>query len=144
MLDDFPLEELVPYIDWTFFFTAWELKGRFPKVLDHPRYGAAARELYDHARTLLEQIVAGRLIRARAVWGLWPAHSEDDDVVLFGFRIVASLPVGSVPSDARGLYARRTFAATQRLPMSVCTAYAKSTVVAPLGNGMMSPVGVNT
>ena len=46
-----PLTELVPFIDWTFFFTAWELKGRFPAILDHPEYGAAARELYDNART---------------------------------------------------------------------------------------------
>ena len=45
-----PLAELVPFIDWTFFFTAWELKGRFPAILDHPQYGAAARELYDNAR----------------------------------------------------------------------------------------------
>src|SRR5262249_9717818 len=45
-LDDVPLAELVPYIDWTFFFAAWELKGRFPAILEHPQYGAAARELY--------------------------------------------------------------------------------------------------
>ncbi len=50
-----PLAELVPYIDWTFFFAAWELKGRFPAILDHPEQGAAARELYEHARTLLDQ-----------------------------------------------------------------------------------------
>ena len=52
------LDELVPYIDWTFFFSAWELKGRFPAILEHPQYGAAARELYEHARTLLDRIVA--------------------------------------------------------------------------------------
>ena len=84
VLDDFPLSEIVPYIDWTFFFTAWELKGRFPKVLEHPEYGAAARELYEHAQELLDKIVAGKLIRARAVWGFWPANTVDDDIVLFG------------------------------------------------------------
>ena len=52
LLDDVKLEDLVPYIDWTFFFTAWELKGRFPAILEHPQYGAAARELYGHARAL--------------------------------------------------------------------------------------------
>ena len=63
-----PLETIVPYIDWTFFFAAWELKGRFPAILDHPQYGAAARELYDHARTLLDRIVAERLLdRSRRV-----------------------------------------------------------------------------
>ena len=63
----------MPYIDWTFFFSAWELKGRFPAVLDHPQYGAAARELYDHARTLLDRIVRDRLLTPRGVYGFWPA-----------------------------------------------------------------------
>ncbi|MFN8065379.1 MAG: methionine synthase [Vicinamibacterales bacterium] len=78
-----PLEELVPYIDWTFFFTAWDLKGRFPAILDHPEYGGAARELYDNARTLLDRIVRERLLTARGVYGFWPAASEGDDLVLF-------------------------------------------------------------
>ncbi len=84
VLDDVPLAELVPLIDWTFFFAAWELKGRFPAILDHPQYGVAARELYDNARTLLDRIVGERLLTARGVYGFWPAVSEDDDIVLFG------------------------------------------------------------
>ncbi len=80
---DVPLEDLVPFIDWTFFFAAWELKGRFPAILDHPEYGVAARELYDNARTLLDRIVAERLLAARGVYGFWPAASEGDDIVLF-------------------------------------------------------------
>ena len=80
---DIPLETLVPYIDWTFFFAAWELKGRFPAILDHPEYGTAARELYDNARTLLDRILAEKLLTARAVYGFWPAASEDDDIVVF-------------------------------------------------------------
>jgi 5-methyltetrahydrofolate--homocysteine methyltransferase len=82
VLDDVTLEDLVPYIDWTFFFAAWELKGRFPAVLDHPQYGAAARELYDHARTLLDRIVRDRLITARGVYGFWPATTDGEDIVL--------------------------------------------------------------
>jgi 5-methyltetrahydrofolate--homocysteine methyltransferase len=78
-----PLAELVPYIDWTFFFTAWELKGRFPAILDHPEQGAAARELYEHARTLLDQIVAREQLTARGVYGFWPAASDGDDIVVF-------------------------------------------------------------
>ena len=58
---DVDLAEIVPYIDWTFFFAAWELKGRFPAILQHPQYGHAARELYDNARTVLDRIVAGTL-----------------------------------------------------------------------------------
>jgi 5-methyltetrahydrofolate--homocysteine methyltransferase len=67
-----PLETLVPYIDWTFFFAAWELKGRFPAILDHPQYGKAARDLYDNARALLDRIVTERLLTARGVYGFWP------------------------------------------------------------------------
>jgi len=80
---DVDLAELVPYIDWTFFFAAWELKGRFPAILQHPQYGHAARELFDNARALLDRIVAERLIDARAVYGFWPANSQGDDVVIF-------------------------------------------------------------
>ena len=80
---DVPLTELVPFIDWTFFFSAWELKGRFPAILDHPQYGAAARELYDQARTLLDRIIAERLLTARGVYGFWPAASEGDDILVY-------------------------------------------------------------
>jgi len=83
VLDDVPLEELIPYIDWTFFFSAWELKGRYPKILDHPQHGAAARELFENGQELLQEIVRGRLLRARAVYGFWPAAAEGDDIVLY-------------------------------------------------------------
>jgi 5-methyltetrahydrofolate--homocysteine methyltransferase len=83
VLADVPLDALVPYIDWTFFFAAWELKGRFPAIFDHPQYGAAARELYDNARVLLDRIIAEKRIRASAVYGFWPAVSEGDDIVLY-------------------------------------------------------------
>ena len=80
---DIALDELVPFIDWQFFFAAWELKGRFPKIFDDPKIGAAAKDLYDHAQKLLKQIVDGKLIRARGVYGFWPANSDGDDVVLW-------------------------------------------------------------
>jgi 5-methyltetrahydrofolate--homocysteine methyltransferase len=82
-IDDQPLAELIDYIDWTFFFHAWELKGRFPAILDHPEKGAAARELYENARELLERIVGEKLLGARASYGLWPAASEGDDIIFF-------------------------------------------------------------
>jgi 5-methyltetrahydrofolate--homocysteine methyltransferase len=81
-LVDVSLETIVPYIDWTFFFAAWELKGRFPAILDHPQYGAAARELYDHGRTLLDRIVTERLLTVRGVYGFWRAQSRGDDIVI--------------------------------------------------------------
>jgi 5-methyltetrahydrofolate--homocysteine methyltransferase len=80
---DVPLTDLVPYIDWTFFFAAWELKGRFPAILEHPQYGGAARELYDNARALLDRIIDEQLLVARAAYGFWPAASEGDDIVVF-------------------------------------------------------------
>jgi 5-methyltetrahydrofolate--homocysteine methyltransferase len=83
VLDDFPLADIVPFIDWTFFFVAWELKGRFPRILDDPQLGAAARELYDAGRRMLDELVASKAIRAKAVWGLWPADSAGDDLVLY-------------------------------------------------------------
>jgi 5-methyltetrahydrofolate--homocysteine methyltransferase len=82
-LVELPLSELVPYIDWTFFFAAWELKGRFPAILDHPEYGSAARDLYEQATRLLGRIVADGSIQARGVYGFWPAGSDADDIVVF-------------------------------------------------------------
>jgi 5-methyltetrahydrofolate--homocysteine methyltransferase len=76
------LGELVPYIDWQFFFHAWDLKGKFPAILDRPE----ARELYDDALALLEQIVGDGSLSAQGVYGFWPAHAEGDDVVLDGTR----------------------------------------------------------
>jgi 5-methyltetrahydrofolate--homocysteine methyltransferase len=83
VIEDQPIESLFRYIDWTFFFTAWELNGRFPQILDHPKHGAAARELYEAAQQLLRRLADERAIRARAVYGIWPAWSEGNDVVLF-------------------------------------------------------------
>jgi 5-methyltetrahydrofolate--homocysteine methyltransferase len=77
-----PVEVLRPLIDWTFFFTAWEMKGRYPQILDDPKRGAAARDLFDAANELLEDIVARDLLQARGVFGFWPARAEDDDLVV--------------------------------------------------------------
>jgi 5-methyltetrahydrofolate--homocysteine methyltransferase len=72
------LSVLRKYVDWQFFFHAWELKGKYPAILEQP----AARELFDDAQELLGEIVAGRLLQARGVHGFWPAHADGDDVVL--------------------------------------------------------------
>jgi 5-methyltetrahydrofolate--homocysteine methyltransferase len=76
------LSTLREYIDWTFFFHAWELKGKFPAILESPSHGAAARELFSHAKELLDEIEANRWLRARGVYGFWPARAEGDDIVL--------------------------------------------------------------
>ncbi|MCU1227774.1 MAG: methionine synthase, partial [Acidobacteria bacterium] len=79
VLDDVPLERIEPFIDWNPFFAAWELRGRFPQILDEPR----AKELYEDGQRLLREIIDNRLIRARAVYGFWPANSVGDDVELY-------------------------------------------------------------
>ncbi len=72
------------YIDWTFFFHAWELKGRYPAILDDPEKGEVARDLFAAAGQLLDDVVADGSLKARGVYGFWPARSEDDDVLLDG------------------------------------------------------------
>ncbi len=76
------VDELRRYVDWTFFFHAWELKGRYPAILDDPVKGAAARDLFSAANELLDEIVDRGLLRPRGVYGFWPATAEGDDVVL--------------------------------------------------------------
>jgi 5-methyltetrahydrofolate--homocysteine methyltransferase len=76
------LAALREYIDWTFFFHAWELKGKFPAILESPSHGAAARELFAHARELLDEIQANDWLKARGVYGFWPARAEGDDIAL--------------------------------------------------------------
>jgi 5-methyltetrahydrofolate--homocysteine methyltransferase len=83
VLEGVPLAEIAEYIDWTFFFHAWELKGKFPEVLDHPRYGAAARDLHANATAMLERLIADRSLTANGVYGLWPANAEGEDIVLY-------------------------------------------------------------
>jgi 5-methyltetrahydrofolate--homocysteine methyltransferase len=83
VVKDVTLEELVDYIDWTFFFTAWELKGKFPKILQHPIYGKAAQELYDNGREILDLIVKNKRLTLSGVYGFWPAHSEGDDIIVY-------------------------------------------------------------
>lgn len=80
VFDDYPLDELVDYIDWTPFFQAWELAGKFPAILTDEIVGTQASELYRDARAMLERIVGEKWLTAKAVFGLWPANSIGDDV----------------------------------------------------------------
>ena len=84
IFDDMPLEFLVPYIDWTPFFHAWEMRGSYPKILNDPHKGKEARKLYDDAREMLDQIIREKWLRARAVIGLFPANTVgDDDIEIY-------------------------------------------------------------
>ncbi len=93
---DIDLLALVDYIDWTFFFTAWDMVGKFPAILSHPERGAAARELFENGKELLERIVKEKKLTARAVYGYWHARSEGDDIVLLdasGSQRCATFPM---------------------------------------------------
>src|ERR1700680_3850678 len=78
-----PLDELVPYIDWSPFFHTWEMRGRFPKIFDDPEVGEQARQLFEDAQKLLQDIVKGKLFTAKGVYGFWPANSVGDDIELY-------------------------------------------------------------
>ncbi|MET0584355.1 MAG: methionine synthase, partial [Candidatus Binatia bacterium] len=82
-LRDFPVEELVPYIDWSPFFHTWEMRGRYPDLLHDPARGPAARELLANAQELLKEIVDQKLFTAHGVYGFYPANSAGDDIVVF-------------------------------------------------------------
>ena len=83
VLKDFPLATLREYIDWTPFFHAWELKGVYPRILDDPEKGPQARQIFQEANALLDRMIAENLIRAQAVYGLFPANAVGDDVELY-------------------------------------------------------------
>jgi 5-methyltetrahydrofolate--homocysteine methyltransferase len=83
VLNDYPLAELAEFIDWTPFFQTWELRGKFPAILDDVQAGEAARSLYADARAMLEKIVLEKWFKAAAVVGFWPANGVGDDIHVY-------------------------------------------------------------
>ena len=82
VIDDLPLGELVPYIDWSPFFQTWELRGKYPNILTDPVVGEQAKKVFDDAQALLKRIVAEKLLTAKGVFGFWPAVSDGDDILV--------------------------------------------------------------
>jgi len=83
ILDDVPLEEVLEYFDWSPFFWSWQLKGKYPGILDREGVGKQARALYDDASEILDQIIKEKRFRCRAALGLWPANAIGDDVEIY-------------------------------------------------------------
>ena len=77
------VRDLIEYIDWSPFFHAWELRGRYPAIFDDPKMGKQARELFDDAQELLERIAAKNLLIPRGVYAFWPANAVGDDVHVY-------------------------------------------------------------
>lgn len=82
-LIDFPLEELRNYIDWTFFFITWGLKGHYPQILADEKQGEEAKKLFKEGNEFLDEIIEKKMLQANAAFGIWPAQSDGDDVVLY-------------------------------------------------------------
>jgi 5-methyltetrahydrofolate--homocysteine methyltransferase len=82
-LTDYPLEKIAKYINWIFFFTTWELRGKFPDIFEHPEYGSEARKLYDDAQEMLQKIIDEKWLTANGVYGIFPANADGDDLVVY-------------------------------------------------------------
>ncbi len=82
-LSDVPLEVIREYIDWSPYFMTWELKGKYPKIFQDPVVGEIAKEVYAKANAMLDRVIADKLLRAKAVYGFWPAAADGDDVIVY-------------------------------------------------------------
>lgn len=91
VLENYPLEELRKYIDWSPFFNTWEMKGTYPKILESEKYGIEAQKLYNDANELLDKIIAEKWLTANAVFGIFSANSENDDIILHETKKVKKL-----------------------------------------------------
>jgi 5-methyltetrahydrofolate--homocysteine methyltransferase len=83
VLNNYSLDEIKNYIDWTPFFIAWEMKGKYPRIFENEKYGTEAKKLFDDAQFLLDKILIENLLTANAVYGIFPANSIDDDIVVY-------------------------------------------------------------
>ncbi len=83
LVEELPLSELVPYIDWSPFFSSWQLIGKYPRIFDDEVVGEEARKLFKDAQTELELLLADKSLTAKGVYGFWPANSDGDDIVLW-------------------------------------------------------------
>jgi len=105
-MPDCALADLVDYIDWSPFFSTWEMRGKYPAILEDPRLGEAAGELFENAKSLLADIVKSDRVKARGVYGFWAAGSEGDDIVLFSDasrnKEIARLPMLRQQWERRG------------------------------------------
>jgi 5-methyltetrahydrofolate--homocysteine methyltransferase len=81
--EDYDLSEIREYIDWTFFFHAWEMKGKYPRIFEHPEKGKEARRLFDDANQMLDRIIKDKMLMARAAVGIHPANGKGDSTILY-------------------------------------------------------------
>src|SRR5690348_7807454 len=129
LVAEYPIKELIDYIDWTPFFSTWELSGKFPAILDDAKYGPAARPLYEDACAMLDKIVEENWFRANAVFGFWPANTEGDDIHVYGDE-TRSTPIAALHGMRQQL-SKREGRANASL----------SDYIAPRGSGLPDYIG---
>ncbi|MEY4384106.1 MAG: Methionine synthase [Bacteroidota bacterium] len=146
-LNDFPLDQIVPYIDWTPFFSTWQLSGKYPKIFENPIVGEEAKKLFADAQKMLKKIVADKWLTANAAVGFFPANAFGDDIILHDFVQKEQ----SVPCEKHGEHKQVTFEIIQKdetsdstkwlhhlrqqgLKASTLPNYCLSDFIAPLGN----------
>jgi len=83
VFENYPLAEIAKYIDWSFFFHAWEIKGRYPAILEHPERGEEAKKLFADGQEMLQKIIDGKMLQANAVIGFYPANSTGESIELY-------------------------------------------------------------
>ena len=83
---DFPIEKIRKYIDWTFFFKAWQMRGTYPRIINDPVKGKVAKELFQNANKMLDKIIEKKLLQANVAYGFWPANSEKNDIILYKMK----------------------------------------------------------
>jgi 5-methyltetrahydrofolate--homocysteine methyltransferase len=130
VLEDYPLERLVPYIDWTPFFQTWELAGRYPDILEDDVVGETARSLYRDARAMLDTLIREKWLAARAVFALWPAAAEGDDVLVYR------------DDERREVRERLCFLRQQRAKAAGRASRCLADYVAPAETGLADHVGL--
>jgi len=128
-LDQVPLSWLEDYIDWGAFFRTWELKGKFPEIFDHPKFGEQAKSLFNDANDLIQELKSEDWIRPRAVFGFFPARSQGDDIIVFG------------PSTESPL-ARFCFSRQQIRKRNDKPNFCMSDFIAPSGSGVSDYIGM--
>ena len=129
MLRGVPLDELAGFIDWTPFFTTWELRGRYPEILEDEVVGETATELYNDAQKILQTLINRKSLEARATWGFWPANAQGDDVIIWA------------DTDAKRELARFPMLRQQIDKAAGRHDLALSDFVAPLDSGLLDYVG---
>lgn len=129
VIADFPVSELRKYIDWTFFFITWELRGRYPKIFDDPEKGAEAKKLFDDANRLLDEIERDGSLRAAGVYGIFPANSEEEDILIYS-------------DEARSeIIGRMHMLRQQTLKQGGTPNYCNADFIAPVSSGKKDYVG---